>query len=80
MKRKHFEASVCRESDQHDWRWFISWQEDDEWESFLFDATPKGLQYARLSILYGPDHTREIMEAYFHACDLNATIHRLDAA
>ena len=86
MKRKHFEASVCRESDQHDWRWFISWQEDDEWVSCIFDATAQGLDQAihmtdiREMMLANIKNTREIIDAYFHACELNCTCHRLDAA
>ena len=46
MKRKNFESSVCRESDQHDWRWFITWREHGEWVSFIFDADIDGLTKA----------------------------------
>ena len=80
MKRKHFEASVCRESDQHDWRWFISYFEKGEWYSCIFDATAQGLDQAihmtdvRAMMMLDTKHTREIIDAYFHACDLNMEI------
>ena len=81
MKRKHFEASVCRESDQHDWRWFVTWQEDDEWVSCIFDATPEGLDQAMRShepIDWLNSGRSEMVDAYLHAASLNDTIHRLD--
>ena len=81
MKRQHFEASVCRESDQHDWQWFITWQEDDEWVSCIFDATPEGLDQAMRShepIDWLNSGRSEMVDAYLHAASLNDTIHRLD--
>ena len=80
MKRKHFDASVCRESDRHNWRWFISYQQGGEWYSCLFDATPQGLEDCvkmtdTRELMYSSKHnTREVIDAYFHACDLNAKL------
>jgi len=79
MRRTNFEASVCRESDQHPWRWFVSWQENDEWVSQIFDATPDGLDQAvRMNDRIG--WLPEIIDAYLHACSLNDTIRRMEAA
>ena len=77
MRKTNFEASVCRESDRHPWRWFITYQCGGSWESCLFDATPDGLESAlkmtdvREFCLRDVGHTREVVDAYFHACDLN---------
>ena len=84
MKRTHFEASVCRESDAHDWRWFITWMEDGEWVSCLYDADADGLNAAVLA-LYRLDLKRgtrnrwliEMASAFLHACELNNKIFRV---
>jgi hypothetical protein len=77
MKRKHFEASVCRESTQHDWRWFITWQEGGEWVSYLYDATPEGLDEAvRMNDRKG--WRSKMIDAYLYACTKNDVIHRAD--
>ena len=78
MKKTNFEASVCRTSDQHPWRFFIQYQQGDDWPGCIFDATPEGLdQCLRMTdvrefCIRDCGYTREIVDAYFHACDLNA--------
>ena len=71
MKRTNFEASVCRESDQHPWRWFVSYQIGDEWESCIFDATPEGLDEA-VRMDNKKSWLPEMVSAYIHACHLNS--------
>ena len=74
---KNFEASVCRESDQHDWRWFIQFTDHEGCHSCLFDATPEGLEQClkmtdvQEFCLRGCGYTRQIVDAYFHACEKN---------
>ena len=73
----HFEASVCRESDMHGWRFFITWKEDGEWVSSLYDATPDNLAHAIRQCIYKYGESAELHEvatAYFHACELNAKV------
>ena len=73
----HFEASVCRESDMHGWRFFITWADNDEWVSSLYDATPDNLAHAiRQCIdIFGQDaDLHEVATAYFHARDLNTRV------
>jgi hypothetical protein len=91
MRKSNFEASVCRESDQHPWRFFVqhtlfTWtgnivqgiKSEDETHTCIFDATPDGLESClkmtdvREFMLRDVGYTREIVDAYFHACDLNA--------
>jgi len=81
MRKHHFDASVCRESDQHDWRWFVQYSVGSpafkQTESCLFDATPEGLEQClkmtdmREFCLRDCGYTRQIVDAYFYACDLN---------
>ena len=73
MKYQDFEASVCRESDMHGWRFFVDFLIKGEWYPVLYDATPDELSLCLQGHRFmKPRHVKETVEAYFRARELNA--------
>lgn len=75
MKYDDFEASVCRESDMHGWRFFVTFFIKGGQVSNLYDATPKELASCLMGYRHiKAAHIKEIVQAYARAIELNAKV------